>query len=356
MAPKTGTFAVADLLAAKNTIIGTGGYSAQAIADSLAQDNENYSQIIQQAIADLAETSEDSMRPVGSSIGGDMMEVDEFSRGPTQKDTPGYFVGFPLRKFQFAVGWTAQWERNASVADAATKNLAAQAADLRNTRYQIQKAIFTPTNYTFNDINVNSTVALPVKAFINADSTGIQNGPNGEVFDGTTHTHYDGSATLTAAAVQAAINDVVEHRAGADLRIVLNQADATAFAALTGFIPLQVPYVTINTAANQIANPRLDIGRMDNRQIGWFGAAQVWTKPWGIANYMVTYDAGAPQKALVRRVEKNSRGLFIAAEIDTHPLRAQYVENFYGFGAWNRVALHVLKFNNATYSAPVLSL
>jgi hypothetical protein len=42
MAPKTGTFAVADLLAAKNTIIGTGDFSAQAIADALRQDNENY--------------------------------------------------------------------------------------------------------------------------------------------------------------------------------------------------------------------------------------------------------------------------------------------------------------------------
>jgi hypothetical protein len=356
MAPKTGTFAVADLLAAKNTIIGQGEFNAQAVADALRQDNENYNLLVTQALADLVETTSDSVRPATGSIGGDMMEVDEFSRGPTQKDTPGYFIGFPLRKFQFAVGWTAQWERNAKVADVAAKNLAAQAADLRNTRYQIQKAIFTPTNYTFNDINVNPSAALPVKAFINADSTGIQNGPNGEVFDGTTHTHYDGAASLTAAAVTAAIADVLEHRAGARIRIVINVADATAFGALTGFIPLQVPYVTLNTAANQVASPRLEIGQADNRQIGWFGSAEVWTKPWGIQNYMVTYDLAAPTKPLVRRVEVNTRGLFIAAEIDAHPLRAQYIENFYGFGAWNRVALHVLKFNNATYSAPVLSL
>jgi hypothetical protein len=38
----------------------------------------------------------------------------------------------------------------------------------------------------------------------------------------------------------------------------------------------------------------------------------------------------------VRRVEKNDRGLHIAAEIDTHPLRASTSEHFYGFGAWNR--------------------
>jgi hypothetical protein len=128
MAPKTGTFAVADLLAAKNTIIGQGEFNAQAVADALRQDNENYNILVTQALADLVETTSDSVRPATGSIGGDMMEVDEFSRGPTQKDTPGYFIGFPLRKFQFAVGWTAQWERNAKVADVAAKNLAAQAA------------------------------------------------------------------------------------------------------------------------------------------------------------------------------------------------------------------------------------
>jgi hypothetical protein len=107
--------------------------------------------------------------------------------------------------------------------------------------------------------------------------------------------------------------------------------------------------VTINTAANQVANPRLDIGRtrqsadrLVRRRAGVVeavGASQ---------NYMVTYDFGAPiQAARASATKRTARGLFIAAEIDTHPLRAQYIENFYGFGAYNRVALHVLKFNNA---------
>jgi hypothetical protein len=116
-----------------------------------------------------------------------------------------------------------------------------------------------------------------------------------------------------------------------------------------------VPYVTINTAANQVASPRLDIGKLDNRQIGWFGAAEVWTKPWAVANYSVAVDLNAPQKPLVRRVERVDRGLHIAAEVDVHPLRAQYSEHFYGFGAWNRTAVHVLRFNNATYAAPTLT-
>lgn len=356
MAPKTGTYGVADLLANLNTIGGVNSFSVDQIAQIIAQDNQNYSALVTQALADLCETTEDQVRGSGGSAGGDMMEVEEHSRGPTQKDIPGYLIGFPLRKFQYPLGWTAQWERLATPNDVAMKNAAAQAADLRRTRYEIQKAIFTATNYTFRDFLINKAItALPVKAFINADSTAIPNGPNGEVFDGTTHTHYDASATLTAAAVQAAINDVAEHRAGVDIRVVINQTDLGSYQALTGFVPLQVPYVTLNLAANQVATPRLEIGRMDNRQVGWFGAAQVWTKPWGVANYQITYDAAAPQKPLVRRVEKNSRGLFVAAEIDAHPLRAQYTEDFYGFGAWNRTALHVLRFNNASYAAPTLS-
>lgn len=351
MAKLTGTYDVSSLLAAVNT--SAVEFGIDNIAAILAADNAAFSDQVTEALSDLAATSSDRQRLVGTSIGGDMMEVDEFGQGPTQRDIPSYFVGFPLRKFQFPIGWTIQWEKNASAADYAIKNAAAQAADLRRTRYELQRVIYTPTNSTFKDHLVDNAT-LNVKAAFNADSAGIANGPNGETFDGSTHTHYDGSATLTAAAVSAQINDVAEHRNGASIRIFINQADATSFSGLTGFVPLQVPYVTLNSAANQ-ATTRLEIEKLDNRQIGWFGAAQVWTKPWAVANYSVAADVSAPQKPILRRVEKADRGLHVAAEVDIHPLRAQYSEHFYGFGVWNRAAIHVLKFNNATYSAPTLS-
>lgn len=349
---RTGTYDVSSLLAAQNT--SAVEFGIDTIAEVLTADNRNFSEQVTAALADLCETSADRQRTVGSSVGGDMMEVDEYGQGPTQKDLPSYFLGFPLRKFQFPLGWTKQWEKNASAADFAVRNAAAQGADLRRTRYELQRAIYTPTNSTFKDHLVDNAT-LSVKAFINADSTAIPNGPNGETFDGTTHTHYDGSATLTAAAIQAQINDILEHRNGARVRICINVADATAFAALTGFVAVQVPQITIATNVNSIENPRLDITKLDNRLIGYFNGAEVWTKPWAVANYSVAYDIDAPQKPLVRRVEKADRGLHIAAEVDVHPLRAQYSEHFYGFGAWNRFAVHVLRFNNATYAAPTLT-
>lgn len=354
MAQKIGTYDVQSLLAAQN--LSAVAFGISTIAEVLAEDNANFSEQMRIALEDFATTSDDRQRIVGTSIGGDMMEVDEYGQGPTQRDIPSYFVGFPLRKFQFAIGWTIQWEKNATPADYAIKNAAAQGADLRRTRYELQKAIFTPTNYTFKDHLGPDNASLNVKAFINADSTGIANGPNGEVFDGTTHTHYDGSATLTAAAITAQIQDIVEHRNGAKVRIHINVADAVAFSALTGFVPLQPGYLQqLANTTSAVLDPRLNIEQADNRMIGYFGAAEVWTKPWAIANYSVAVDVAAPQKPLVRRVEKADRGLHVAAEVDVHPLRAQYIEHFYGFGAWNRLAVHVLKFNNVTYSAPVLT-
>jgi hypothetical protein len=124
--------------------------------------------------------------------------------------------------------------------------------------------------------------------------------------------------------------------------------------ALTGFVPLQVPYVTLNANANQ-ATDRLDITKADNRQIGWFGVAEVWTKPWVPAFYCVAVDLDAPQKPLVKRTEREDRGIHIAGAVDSHPLYAEFSEWFYGFGVWNRLAASVLRFNNAAYAAPTLS-
>lgn len=352
-AMKTGTHDIASLLAAVNQ--SAVEFGIDNVAETIAADNRNFSEQVTAALGDIAVTSSDRQRVVGTSISGDMMEVDEYGQGPTQKDIPSYFVGFPLRKFQFPLGWTKQWEKNATAADFAIRNGAAQGADLRRTRYELQRAIFTPTNSTFIDHLVDKA-SLPVKAMINADSTGIPNGPNGEVFDGATHTHYDGNATLTAAAITAQIADILEHRNGAKIRIAIAVADVAAFSALTGFVPLQPGYLQqIATGSSAVLNPRLNMEQADNRLIGYFGAAEVWTKPWAVANYSVAYDVAAPQKPFVRRVELNDRGLHVAGEVDVHPLRAEYSEHFYGFGAWNRFALHVLRFNNGTYAAPTLT-
>lgn len=353
MAQKTGTFDIAILQAATNVPVISFDGGAEAIAAIIAADNANFSTIVDEMLADLAAKTSDRIRTVGSSLGGNAMEVDEYGQGPTQRDVPGYFVGFPLKRITFPIGWTKQWLKNAKAADLAVRNGIAQGAHLRRLRYELQKAIFTPTNYTFVDHLVDKA-SLSVKAFINADSSAMANGPNGEAFDGSTHTHYDANATLTAPVLTATINDVVEHRNGARIRVYFNVADVATVSALTGFIPLQVPFVTLNSAANQ-ATERLDISKADNRQIGWFGVAEIWTKPWVPANYCVAVDIDAPQKPMVRRTEVDDRGIHIAGNVESHPLQAEFSEWFYGFGVWNRLAVAVLRFNNGAYATPTLS-
>lgn len=350
MAQKTGTFDITSLLAATN--VSAVAFGMDTIASVLQADNAAYNALVQDALDDLVTTTPDRQRVAGSSISGDMLEADEYSRIPTQKDLPSYLIGFPLRKFQFAVGWTRQWQKRATPADYALRQQAAQGADLRRMRYELQKALFTPTNSTFTDLNVDNA-ALAVKALINADSSAIQNGPNGEAFSGATHTHYDGSATLTAAAFQALIDDVVEHGFG-NVKVFINVANEAAVRALAGFSAYLDPRLTLNANANQ-ATTRLDLRRMDNRAIGIFGAAEVWAKPWVPANYAVAADTMTAQKPLVKRVDTVDAGLHLEANIETFPLQADYMENAYGFGVWNRLAAAVLKFDNATYSAPTLT-
>jgi hypothetical protein len=351
MTLKTGVYDIASLQAAVNQTAVAIGYDT--IAAIIAEDNRNFSATVNDMLNDLCATTADRQRKVGGSLGGNAVELDEKGQAPTQKDVPAYLVGFPLRRVGFAVGFTDQWLKYATGADIATRNGQAQGAHMRRMRYFIQKAIFTPTNATFVDRLVDNA-SLSVKALINADSTAIPNGPNGETFDGSTHTHYDGTASLAAANVTALIQDVVEHRNGAKVRVYCNVADVATLQGLTGFVALTAPYIIPGTSSDH-AGGNLNIGQLDNRQIGWFGAAEVWTKPWVPANYLVAADVAAPEKPLVKRVEPNDRGMFLAAQFNQYPLHAEHTEWFYGFGVWNRLAMAVLKFDNATYSAPTLT-
>ncbi len=352
MAQKTGTHDISTLLATTDqTAV---AFGVDTIAQVLAEDNANHSALVNEALSDICTVSPDRQRKQGTSIDGEMMEGDEYGRTPTQKATAGQLVGFPLRKYTFALGWTRDWELQRTPADFAIAQQAAQGANLRRIKYELLKAIFTPTNYTYTDTFVDEA-DLAVKALINADSSAIQNGPNGETFDGATHTHYNANATLTAAAVQATIDDVVEHGFGGLVRVHISRTNEAAFRLLTGFVAAADPRLILDTTADQSAR-RVDITRLDNRLIGYFGGAEVWTKPWVPANYLFASDVSASAKPLVMRVPTVEPGLRIVAEIDAHPLRAQYMEHKFGFGAWTRTNGAVLRFDDATYAAPSLSL
>ncbi len=142
---------------------------------------------------------------------------------------------------------------------------------------------------------------------------------------------------MTAAGLTAAIATVVEHGHGERVIAAFHYSDETEVRALTGFVAApDYRVIPANNAAytRDVTNP----GSMYNRFIGIFGAAEVWIKPWSIADYCFVWDAGSPMKPLVLREDKVAgyQGLRLAATLDTYPLYAQYFEASFGYGVWTR--------------------
>jgi hypothetical protein len=352
MAVKTGTASIADLQAARFTSLAQFGVSR--IESALQADLAVHNQLATEMVSSLAEISSDRQRIYGTSDSGQMVEADEFSRGPTQKPQVGATVAFPMRLFQYNVGWTRKFFQTKQVNDLLLMYLAAKKAHRKKIQVLIKRAIFGSANYTFRDALVDN-VDLAVKRFLNADSVNIPEGPNGEVFTAASHTHYLANASLTAAFALSVINTVVEHGNGGQVRLYINQADEAAFRLLAGFNAYVDPRITLGTG--QVAGQqRLNIQRLDNRPIGIFGAAEVWVKPWMIANYLFAFDETAEQKPLVLRTRDGSGfNLQLAAEIELYPLTAQYMEDEMDFGTWNRTNGAIGYFAGGAYVVPTIS-
>lgn len=353
---KVGTHTIADL-AANQFANEPAITNIDALSDAVSRDLEAHNALVQEMTADLCDRSAERGTVYGTSAQNEAVPADEFTRGPTQKLNVGSKVEFPLEKYQYAVGWTADHLRRASVQDIALTTIAARQAHIARISKDVRNALFGPTNYTFRDRFVDN-LDLGVKRLVNADGAPIPNGPNGEAFDGASHTHYDAiawsgaNAAQKAAAIRALIQDVVEHGHGADVRLYINRAQETDFRALEGFAPLPPPNI-VHRSSDTPAQT-LDVTRVDNRLIGYFDGLPVWTKPWVPANYVLTFAAGVPDKTL--RIRESAvpgeQGLFLAGEIVTHPLQARYMEFFHGVGALTRTNGAILYLGAGTYAAP----
>jgi hypothetical protein len=284
-----------------------------------------------------------------------MYEVDEYGRAPTQVAKPGATVGIPLKLFQYAIGWTQKWLDTKTPADMAIATQAAERAHLRMLSREIKRAFMLSSNYTWNDFLVDK-VDLSVKRLVNADSAAIPEGPNGETFDGATHTHYNARAggSLAASDVTAQLDDLVEHGHGQRPMLAISKTDEATFRALTGFSGYADPRLVYR--ATDTPGQTLDLTRVDNRAIGIFGPAEVWVKPWMPANYAWAWDAGSPKPLVIRqRSGTGQPGLQIAAENKAYPLLAQYMEAEFGVAVWNRTNGVVLFFGNSSYADPTIT-
>ncbi|MDQ3167817.1 MAG: hypothetical protein M3P94_04110, partial [Chloroflexota bacterium] len=267
-----------------------------------------------------------------------MVEADEFTRADAQKAAPGGVdIGWPLRAYQATMQWTRLYFETATPADIAAQGVAAQRADIANGRATLQRAFFTPTNnLTYVDRRVDG-VTVPLRALLNADGAAIPADDFGNTFDGATHTHYLGTAALTAANIESLLSTVIEHGVGGPLYLYINRAQEAAVIGFTGnFTAYSDPLTrpgggsTADEAAGGTAMP-FDIY---NRAIGvWNGAVEVWVKSWVPASYILAVDTDPSRRVLRYRTRPGSAGrgqLRLVASDERYPLRAQTMEREFG--------------------------
>lgn len=349
----TGTNDISTLLATRDqSVIEFGLNDIQTV---LAAELTAHNAIVTMLLTDLATYTTDRQRKYGTSVAGDMYEVDEYGRAPTQVSKPGDTVGFPLKMFQYAIGWTEKWFQLNTPADMAIATQAAERAHLRMITRELKKAFMLSANYTFNDFLVDK-VDVAVKRLVNADSANIPEGPNNEVFDGATHTHYAGRAggSLAASDLTSLINNVLEHGFGVAVKLAISTTDEVAVRALTGFTAYPDPRIVYRNT--DTPGQTLDISRLNNRAIGIFGGAEVWVKSWMPASYFFAWDSGSPPPLAFRqRTNTGLQGLRIVGTNHMFPLYAQYMEAEFGIGVWTRTNGAMLYSGDTSYSDPTIT-
>jgi len=353
-----GTISALDSLAATNqSVVAIGESTVWAqVAVALTAHNE----MVNELMSAFVETTTDRRRRYGGNDEMVMDDIDEYGRPDAQKITAAADVDFPLRKFGASLQWTRDSLEVISGAQMAANVTAIMDADARAFQREIKRALLRAANYSAVDRLVDGTT-LAVKRLVNADSAVIPLGPNGESFDGATHTHYLARVGAFAATdLDSLITTVIEHHPTGTPHVYINRAQETAVRAFTGFTAYLDARLVAgggNTAVE--ARRSLDSLDLNNREIGVYSAAGVsaivTVKPWMPANYLFAWVDGAPPP-LVRRIRNQERAaLRLVAEDEAHPLRARSYEREHGFGVWNRTNGAVLYVGGTTYTDPTLA-
>lgn len=347
-----GTLTTLDTLHASDLTIYE--YGEDKAFENINRDLVAHNNIVNGMIMNFIERTTDRIRGYGSNASMVMDEVDEMAQADAQKITAGQNVGFPLRLFQETVQWNRKFIENETMGELVAQFEAAKVAHVTQIQKQIKRAIFTPTNSTLSDRYVKPIIDLPLKAFVNADSADVPISPNGQTFDGTTHTHFLARAggSVAASDVSALVEAVLEHHNQGGAMLYINRAQEAAIRAMTANF---VPY--FDTRTNPAIDSTTGIGGLDvnnlyNRAIGLFDGAEVWVKPWIPASYMFAFVMGAPKPLVMRERRPGSGMLKLVSDDERYPLRAQTLEAEFGIGVWNRTNGAVLYTGDTSYATP----
>lgn len=347
-----GTLSVNDLLANQNTIAKIGEDQAFMAIDAALK---AHNRIVNEMLTPLVDYTTDLQRRYGGVDQFTMDEMDEYGTPDVQKIAAGSIVGFPLRLYGGALQWTRKYFQNATGKEVAEQYVAMEDADLRNTIRLVKKSIFTPTNSTFVDRLTNNAINLFLKALVNADGAPIPPGPNGEIFDGTTHNHYLGTASFAATDLTTLTETVIEHYNIGQCLVYINRAQEATIRGFTGFSAYLDARLVPQTGATIGASP-LDQTNLYDRAIGVFGAAEIWVKPWVPTGYLFAFMQGAPKPLIMRERNNGSGTLQLVGDYDEYPLRSRAYERECGMSVWTRNNGAVLYTGGASYVAPNITL
>ncbi|WP_103030023.1 hypothetical protein [Salinibacter altiplanensis] len=353
MSQQTGTHTIQDLLDVEHQSVAEFGRST--VEQTVQNDLQNHRQLTEEMVSEIAEVTAERQRIYGGAGNTEMEEVDEFGEGTTQEDHESGEVAFPLRKFLHTVGWTGDYEVNATPADIAQATLNAEKADVTKIRGRMKRAIFLSSNYAYTDHLVDR-VSLDIKRFVNADGDPIPPGPNGQTFDGASHTHYNAENGLSNGGLNDSVDDLMHHGHTDQPVMYINQGDETAVKGLSDFNEFVDARLTLRNDQNQ-PTQRKDVNMpLDNRAIGIFRSTEVWIKPWVPPGYKFITDIEADESPLCFRqhATEGLRGLRLASEIRDYPLNTETMEHYFGVGVWNRTNGVVHYSGGGTYQDPSL--
>lgn len=351
---RTGTHVIADLDANRDVTVVE--YGMNDVNEIVQRELAAHNTLVADMMAILAMPTVERLMRTGSGDRFEFAETDELARDRTQKTQEGQTVGLPLRRYSVATGWDYEMMQIITLGEVQRTLLRVQQGDLANIQRAVKTALFNPLNYSFFDEYGLPQADLPVKALYNGDGTSIDMGPNTEVFDGATHNHYAGSATLTEALIDNAVRTVVEHGYEQGVEIYINEANTADLTALAKFTPALGPLITPGIGA-AFANVQNDGGRITNSTVGvWDGKYFVRTKQWVPAGYFVVIAAGQAEEmrplAFREHQRPNVRGLQTVGENENYPLKARYFRRFFGVGVMHRASAAIGQFTSATYAQP----
>lgn len=337
-------------------------YGEDALAERVNQALQIYNAAMEEAVRDFAILTSAYQLPYGVADNLEMQELDQFGSPDASKPGAGGSVGLPLRFYGVAVQWTRHFQLNTSVATLARLMDSAASEDRKNVVRRIRQRLTNPINTTgYRDV-LQTKNTYDLHSLLNADGMDIPNGPNGETFDGATHTHFLAEAALSEAGLTALMDTVVEHGVDGSMVIYINRADEAAVRAFASFTPY-VDSRIVPATTGDVANGGLDPNNPADRAIGLFNGAEVQVKPWVPANYQIAFDSGAgDDKALAIRTRSGGMngdayqgGFGQLYDDEMHPLRATALGREFGVGANQRHKAAVNFSGGAVYVAPTFA-